>query len=248
MDSRLYFTITLVVLAWLSASTCNATNHTNGTNVTTTAAAPTPTLIASTTVAPALVYNDTVSALEANLTNDGCGTVRLCAGQPSDCNPANSACTLLGAKAKGGNVFEFLLAGESEGYLGAVVSFDAALGGNDTTYICFNDNGQIKFTGASLENNVLTRKTVNANNVRGKITGKKMQCIFDATVDSSTARAARAPDAALGVVSGTYNSSSGSFGAPTTLIKTDPINLSNPNQTVTNNAATTASPDVTMTT
>ncbi|CAF97016.1 unnamed protein product [Tetraodon nigroviridis] len=118
------------------------------------------------------------------------------------------------------------------------------------TYICFNDNGQIKFTGASLENNALTKKNVNANNVRGKITGKKIQCTFDATVDSSTARAVRAPDTALGVVSGTYNSSSGSLGAPTTLIKTDLINLSNPNQTVTNNAATatTASPNVTMTT
>lgn len=33
-------------------------------------------------------------------------------------------------------------------------------GGNDTTYVCFNDNGTVKFTGASLENDQLTKQTV----------------------------------------------------------------------------------------
>lgn len=133
-------------------------------------------------------------SFQADLNSDDCGHGRLCVGVPSDCNPAKTSCTLLGAKLKGGNIFEFLLAGQSDGYLAALVSFGTTLvrwlhflmahavrqkpigrvcnylhkktllyvsqGGNDSAYICFNDSGQIRFTGARLNNNALTKSDV----------------------------------------------------------------------------------------
>lgn len=80
MNSRLYFTITLVVLAWLSASTCRAevtTTNVTTANVTTanvttanmttanmTTTNVTTTNVTTATVAPALQYNNTVTPLE----------------------------------------------------------------------------------------------------------------------------------------------------------------------------------------
>lgn len=57
------------------------------------------------------------------MTNDGCKSEKLCAAEPAGCNPASGSCTLLGVKQKSGNNYEFSLAGESSGYLGAVTSF-----------------------------------------------------------------------------------------------------------------------------
>lgn len=57
------------------------------------------------------------------MTSEGCGSERLCAGEPSGCNPATGTCTLLGAKKKNVNIYEFVLAGVSSGYLGATVGF-----------------------------------------------------------------------------------------------------------------------------
>lgn len=44
---------------------------------------------------------------------------------------------------------------------------------------------------------------VSANNVKGKRSGNKIQCIFDATVDQASGRAS---GVTLGVVGGTYDS------------------------------------------
>lgn len=68
MNNGLYFTVTLVVLAWLSVSTCSSsTSTTSATKVTVTSnnmtTPTTMTSAATTTAAPPLVYNDTVTAL-----------------------------------------------------------------------------------------------------------------------------------------------------------------------------------------
>lgn len=65
MNSGLYFTVTLVALAWFSAGTCRANTNgtiTNSLNVTMTTA--TTTAATGTTAAPPLVPNNTVSVLE----------------------------------------------------------------------------------------------------------------------------------------------------------------------------------------
>lgn len=45
---------------------------------------------------------------------------------------------------------------------------------------------------------------VNANNVRGKVNGAKIQCIFKATLPAVTARST---SRSIGVINGAYNSS-----------------------------------------
>lgn len=45
---------------------------------------------------------------------------------------------------------------------------------------------------------------VSANNVRGKLNGQQIQCVFDATVPANTARST---GVTLGVITGTYNGS-----------------------------------------
>lgn len=74
-----------------------------------------------------LVDTTIFSFFQTPLTNEGCGTQRLCASEPASCNPATGSCTLLGAKQKSGNDFEFILAGESSGYLAAVLAFGTTL-------------------------------------------------------------------------------------------------------------------------
>ncbi|TWW63487.1 hypothetical protein D4764_03G0004950 [Takifugu flavidus] len=189
----------------------------------------------SVTTAPPLTPNNTVTPLETNLNNSGCGTQKLCVNEPTNCDPGSGSCSFFSARQKSGQNFEFALAGETDGYIAA--------GGSDTTYVCFNNNGNVKFTGASLNNNQLTKQNVNANNVRGRVNGRKIQCVFDATLP---ALSARTTSRTIGVITGTYDNSTGTFGQPTTVIRTDPVDLSSPaNVPNLATANTTASPNAT---
>lgn len=157
MNNGLYFTVTLVVLAWLSASTCRASTTTQSPTttgtlpVTTTAAGTT---VAATTAVAALVSNNTVSVLEVgrvkllkanseaaiickrynnlfsfqtDVTNAECSKTRLCAGEPSGCNPASGSCTMVGVKQLSETIYSLILAGETAGYLAIVTSFNGGL-------------------------------------------------------------------------------------------------------------------------
>ncbi|XP_056884295.1 uncharacterized protein si:cabz01007794.1 isoform X3 [Takifugu flavidus] len=212
-----------------------------------TTAAPSTTASTSVTAAPPLTPNNTVTPLETNLNNSGCGTQNLCVNEPANCDPGSGSCNFFSARQKSGQNFGFALAGETDGYIAAVLSSDTTLGGSDTTYVCFNNNGNVEFTGASLNNNQLTRQNVNANNVRGRVNGRKIQCVFDATLP---ALSARTTSRTIGVITGTYNNSAGTFGAANTVIRTDPVDLSSPNATVQNlaTASTTAAPSTTAST
>lgn len=46
------------------------------------------------------------------------------------------------------------------------ISRFATQGGNDTTYVCANDNGVVKFIGAVLDNGKLTEKEVSSTCVK----------------------------------------------------------------------------------
>lgn len=164
MNNGLYFTVTLVVLAWLSASTCRASNTTQSPTTTgtlpvttataSTTATATDTTVAATTAEATLVPNNTVSELQVGrvkllkanseaaiickrynnffsfqteVTNEECGITRLCVGAPSGCNPASGSCTLIGVKQVSTSIYNFLLAGESSGYLASVTSFTGEL-------------------------------------------------------------------------------------------------------------------------
>ncbi|TWW52981.1 hypothetical protein D4764_0267610, partial [Takifugu flavidus] len=99
---------------------------------------------------------------DTNLNNSGCGTQKLCVNEPANCDPGSGSCNFFSARQKSGQNFGFALAGETDGYIAAVLSSDTTLGGSDTTYVCFNNNGNVKFTGASLNNNQLTKQNAQA--------------------------------------------------------------------------------------
>ncbi|XP_070849361.1 putative ferric-chelate reductase 1 isoform X2 [Chaetodon trifascialis] len=197
------------------------------------------------TTAPPLETNTTVETLETTISNTGCGTEQLCAAEPSSCDPSSpGSCFFLAAKQQSGQNFEFGLAGESDGYLAASLSPDGTLGGNDTTYICANNNGAVKFIGALLNNGKLTEKELNVNSVKGKVDGKTIQCTFAATVPDAVARTT---GFSLAISTGPYDSNTGNLGAPSTQLKSPVVDLGNPSATVTNEIAanTTASPNTT---
>lgn len=132
-------------------------------------------------------------SFQGNLSNVGCNNNKLCVNEPGNCEPSTGSCTFISAKQKEGQNFEFELAGESDGYIAAVVSGDETLvcwlhttqsnmdlviefgiisinmvcvlfyilqGDNDITYICFNNNSKLSFTGAKLKNTQLTQTPV----------------------------------------------------------------------------------------
>ncbi|XP_040886992.1 uncharacterized transmembrane protein DDB_G0289901-like isoform X2 [Toxotes jaculatrix] len=198
-----------------------------------------------TTEAPALIPNTTVETLETPVSRGGCGTERLCAAQPSECNPSNAgSCFFLSARRRSGQNFDFGLSGESEGYLAATLSTDTNFGDNDTTYVCANNNGAVKFFSTVLNNGRLIQRELNVNSVRGRIDGNKIQCTFAATLPTPTTRAS---GFALSVSTGPFNSTSGELGSPTAALRTEVVDPGNPNATVTNvlSPNTTASPNTT---
>ncbi|KAI3376244.1 hypothetical protein L3Q82_016753, partial [Scortum barcoo] len=188
-----------------------------------------------------MVFNFS-SPLQTGLNNTQCGTQQLCAAQPAQCNPSNNgSCFFLAVMQLSGQNFQFGLAGDSDGYVAASLSTNSTGGVNDTTYICANNNGNVRFFGAFLNNGRLTTTQLNVNSVKGKVRGRRIECTFAATVpDSST----RASTFSLSILTGSYNSTSNDLGAPTTQLKTAPVNLANPNATVTNllSVNTTTSP------
>ncbi|CAI5671884.1 unnamed protein product [Oreochromis niloticus] len=211
--------------------------------------APPNTTAAPTTPAP-LVPDTNVTILNASITRTECGRKQLCAAQPSGCDPSNGTCFFLGAQALGGQNFMFDLAGESDGYIAATLSRNTQ-GVNDTTYICANNNGVVKFFSALLNNGKLTRTPLKVNNVRGKVSGKNIQCQFAATVPDSTSTTTRADTSttsfSMSVSTGTYNASSDGLGSPTAKITTGVVDLANVNATINNqiNSNTTAPPNTT---
>ncbi|KAF3837277.1 hypothetical protein F7725_004741 [Dissostichus mawsoni] len=177
-----------------------------------------------------------------------CGTGQLCAAQPFGLRPLNKFIMFLsGCQAESsGRNFDFGLSGESDGYLAApchsttywYARLCPTLGGNDTTYVCANKNGVVKFFGAVLNNGKLTLKELRVDSVKGKITGKKIQCTFSATVPAQITKAAQF---AITISTGTFNSSTDALGDPSTQLKSPLVNLENPNTTVTNELATNTS-------
>ncbi|KAK9524940.1 hypothetical protein VZT92_017297 [Zoarces viviparus] len=225
-------------------------NTTSATNVPTAAGNNTT---AAPATAPPLMTNTTVETLEKPVSRAECGSKRLCGAQPTDCDPSTSnSCFFASFKQRGNSRnFEIEISGESDGYVACTLSRDSTLGGNDTTYVCANNNGTVQFFGALLDNNQLTETTLNVNSVKGKVNGSKIQCTFAATAPppSATKAATKAGESfAIGISTGPFNSTDGTLGSPTSRFVSGLVDLSNPNATVTNtlNAnTTTASPNTT---
>ncbi|XP_038156223.1 uncharacterized protein LOC119793230 isoform X2 [Cyprinodon tularosa] len=183
------------------------------------------------TQAPPLVTNTSVAPLQENLVNTDCGKTQLCAAEPASCDPGNGRCFFLGARRQSGNNFNFDLSGESAGYIAATLSGGGPEG--DPTYVCANSRSSVRFFTTRRVNGILKVSNLSVNSVRGKVEGNRIQCRFLATVPV-TSRRARATGISLSVSTGEFNDTDNSLGAPTDIIRTSPVDLGNPNATVTN--------------
>ncbi|GLD64709.1 putative ferric-chelate reductase 1 [Lates japonicus] len=165
--------------------------------------------------------------------------------QPSECDPSQEgSCFFLSARVQNGQNFDFGLSGESEGYIAATVSADDNVGNNDTTYVCAKNGTDVLFFGTYLNNGQLTKAVLNANSVKGRVNGNKIQCTFAATVSNAQTRATTV---AIGISTGPFDSTSGTLGSPTLQLRSTGVDLGNPNATVTNqlsSTSTTAAPTV----
>ncbi|XP_030609892.1 putative ferric-chelate reductase 1 [Archocentrus centrarchus] len=215
-----------------NATTAPANSTTAPANATTA-----PANVTSATTAPPITPNSNVTNLTETISANNCSKTQLCARQPSDCDPTNGTCFFLGVRQLNGQNFGFALSGDSDGYIAAILSLNATLGNNDTTYICAKNNGAVKYFSAFLNNGKLTIGTLPVNNVRGRVNGNKIQCTFDATVPDSSKRAAAS--FSLSVATGSYNASDDSLGNPTPQITTNPVDLTNVTASTTNQLANT---------
>lgn len=224
-------------MAQLSVFAATATTATTATTPTsnTTMSNTMPTETPMTTGTPPLTPNITVEALQANLSREACGTTQLCASEPASCDPSASNCFFFSARQQAGNNFDIGLSGESTGYIAATLSTDSTLGGNDTTYVCANNNGVVQFIPALLNNGALTsvpESDSSVNSVRGQVIGSIIQCTFAATVPSSVTRTT---NLLVSVSTGTFNSSSGALGNPVARLQSSSVDLTNNNVSNVNN-------------
>ncbi|KAM9718124.1 uncharacterized protein ACNS7B_021543 [Menidia menidia] len=168
-----------------------------------------------------------------------CGSRKLCAEEPSDCNPSDGTqCFFFAAVLKGNDSFEIELSGETNGYIASALSTDATRGGNDKTYMCANSNGEVKLFEALFDNNQLNSVNESSISVNGNARGGRIQCIFEAPVPTPTTRATVNTNFSVSVLTGDFNATSQQFGAPNPKIETNVVDLANPNATAINQLTT----------
>ncbi|XP_061566493.1 uro-adherence factor A-like [Cololabis saira] len=167
----------------------------------------------------------------------GCGSDKLCASEPSDCDPsASGSCLFFSSKNESGQTFKFELSGQSSGFLAASLSNDTKLGGNDTTYVCANNNGSFLFVSGIFNNGSFTKDSRNITN-SGIINGSTIHCTFTAEESDSSVAArvtARAVFRSIILSNGTFNASDQTVGEFLVQFRSSIVDLANPNATVTN--------------
>ncbi|XP_041724248.1 putative ferric-chelate reductase 1 [Coregonus clupeaformis] len=221
--------------------------------------APNTTIAANATMAPnvtmAPVVNTTVTDLTVNISRAECGKTQFCAAVPDNCDPSVAgSCFFVSTQQSSGQTFSFQLRGVSSGYIAVGLSTDSTQGGNDTTYVCANNNGSVKFFTALLDKGVLTvTNTLPVNSMKGSVNDQIIQCTFSATVPNATATRSSDTSFFLSISNGTFNN--GTLGSPTAVLVGDKaVDLGNSTATVTNslntntttgNATTTARPSTT---
>ncbi|XP_023201693.1 putative ferric-chelate reductase 1 [Xiphophorus maculatus] len=217
----------------------NATTVAPANNATTVAPASNATTVApasnATTMAPAnnatTVASNTLPAV-ASISRQECGSSKLCAAEPSKCDPSSSTCYFVSAKQQSGQTYNFELSGQTDGYIAAGLSNAASQTASHRAYFCANHKGAVRFFTGFINNLVLNlTQTLNSSNVKGSVNSGKIQCTFSADLPDTTTRAA---GYAVSVTTGTYNATSGELGNANFRILTPLVNLSDPTTNVTN--------------
>ncbi|XP_037538511.1 mucin-21 [Nematolebias whitei] len=200
-----------------SNSTASNTTASNSTTTNTTASATT---------------SFSVATLLTPISRTNCGSTKLCAAEPSSCDPSTgNGCYFISAQQQSGQLYNFEVSGQTDGYIAAGVSTASSQNGTNQAYICVNNNSTVNFFTGTITNLLLTMTQLNASNVKGSVSSNKIQCTFAATLPDTTTRAAAY---SLSVSTGTYNSSTGALGSPSFKIFTNQVNLSDPTANVTN--------------
>ncbi|XP_032439912.1 mucin-5AC-like [Xiphophorus hellerii] len=191
---------------------------------------PAPTGNNATTVAPTGAL---IPQLSTVITRQECGTTKLCAAEPSKCDPAaGSSCYFLSVKQQSGQIYNFELSGQSDGYVAAGLSNSENKTGTHTAYICANENGNVRFFTGTIDNLVINLKSSqNSSNERGTVNGNKIQCTFSADLPDNSVRTA---NYALSVSTGSYDAKTLQLGQTTFQLLTSRTNLSDPTANLTN--------------
>ncbi|XP_055793080.1 uncharacterized protein LOC129864821 [Salvelinus fontinalis] len=182
----------------------------------------------NTTMAPNATMTP-VPAFTQSISRTNCGKTQFCAAEPSDCDPAMAgSCFFVSMQQSSGQTFSLQLRGESRGYIAVGFSKNTTQGVNDTTYVCANNNGTMKFFTTLLLNKVLTvTGTLPVDSVNGSVNGQIIQCTFSATLPEATT------SFVLSISNGTVINET--LGTPkVVLVSNAAVNLANPNSTVIN--------------
>ncbi|CAB1345466.1 unnamed protein product [Coregonus sp. 'balchen'] len=184
-----------------------------------------------------------------NISRAECGMSQFCAAVPDNCDPSVAgSCFFVSTQQSSGQTFSFQLRGVSSGYIAVSLSTDSTQGGNDTTYVCANNTGNVKFFTTLFDKGVLTdTNTLPVDSVKGSVNNQTIQCTFSATVPNATATGSSDTSFFISISNGTFTK--GILGSPTAvLVSSKGVDLGNPNATVTNslnNITTTAAPSTT---
>ncbi|XP_024290149.2 putative ferric-chelate reductase 1 isoform X3 [Oncorhynchus tshawytscha] len=192
--------------------------------------------MANVTMAPNVTMTP-VTALMVNISMAECKKSQLCAAKPPDCDPAVAgSCFFVSIKKSLGQIFSFQLRGVSSGYIAVGLSKTSTQGQNDTTYVCANNNGKVKFFTALLDKGVLTiNNKLPVESVKGSVNGQTIQCTFSATVPNATATRSIDTNYYLSISNGTFNSVTDTLGSPQAILNSDKaVDLNDPNTTVLN--------------
>ncbi|PWA19160.1 hypothetical protein CCH79_00019262 [Gambusia affinis] len=83
---------------------------------------------------------------QASISRQECGTSKLCAAEPSKCDPASGTCYFLSAKQQSGQTYNFELSGQTDGYIAAGLSTAISLTRNTSSVKGSVTSGKIQCT------------------------------------------------------------------------------------------------------
>ncbi|NXC67757.1 FRRS1 reductase, partial [Anhinga anhinga] len=110
--------------------------------------APSPTTPLHTT-SEAISTSHPVSYLSKPFNASGCGIMKFCIRNPSNCDPESASCFFLSFQQEKSSVF-IEMSGPSEGYLAFALSHDQWMG-DDDAYLCINEDHRVHVSTAYLK-------------------------------------------------------------------------------------------------
>ncbi|XP_076193925.1 ferric-chelate reductase 1 isoform X2 [Aptenodytes patagonicus] len=139
------------------------------------ALSPTPPLHAT---SEAVSTSHPVSYLSKPFNASGCGNMKFCIRNPSNCDPESASCFFLSFQQEKSSVF-IEMSGPSEGYLAFALSHDQWMGGDDA-YLCVNEDHHVHVSPAYLKGR--SRPVLDSENaledVSWRLVDGVLQCSF----------------------------------------------------------------------